>query len=58
MYKVLKDLSVGYREDFPGGAVIGIHLPMQGIWVQSLVWKDLGRHVETNMWKLTNIVTN
>ena len=27
-------------EDFPGGPAVRIHLPMQGTWVQSLVWED------------------
>ena len=26
--------------DFPGGPVVKNRLPMQGIWVPSLVWED------------------
>lgn len=28
------------REDCPGGPAIRIHLPLQGTWVQALVWED------------------
>ena len=33
-----KYLNTKFR-DFPGGAVVKTVLPMQGAWVQSLVWE-------------------
>lgn len=30
--------------DFPGGSVVGIHLPTQGTPARSLVWEDATRH--------------